>query len=90
VLGRDAPCVSREIDKRVDKRLAGALVGQSADQAIGVDPVGRAKIGHAEQGLVRKPSGGGQHGRVSRLERCALRERVPSIVVRHAREVGTI
>ena len=90
MVGSDAPRVGGEIDKRVDQQLAGALVGESADEAMRVDPIGGAEIDHAEQRLLRKPPRGGQHGRVSRLERCALRERVLSVVVCHAREVGTI
>jgi hypothetical protein len=47
VVGSDAPCVSGEIDKRVNQQLAGALVGESADEAMRVDPVGGAEIDHA-------------------------------------------
>jgi hypothetical protein len=84
VAGGDAPRVRRQIDERVDQRPAGALLREIADEAVGVDPVGGAEIGHAEHRLVREPPRGGQDGRVSRLERGALRERVPRVVVCHA------
>jgi hypothetical protein len=48
MVGSDVPCVSGEIDKRVDQQLAGALAGEGADEAMRVDPVGRAEIDHAE------------------------------------------
>ena len=86
--GGDAPRVRREIDERVDQRPAGALRREVADEAVGVDAVGGAQIGHAEHRLVRQPPRGGHHGRVGRLEGGALRERVPRVVVRHARELG--
>jgi hypothetical protein len=90
VVGGDAPRVRREIHERVAQRAAGALLREIADQAVGVDPVGGAEIDHAEHRLVRKQPRGGQHGRVGRLERGALRERVPRVVIRHARELGAI
>ena len=90
VVGGDPPRVRREIDERVDQRPAGALLREIADEAVGVDPVGGAEIDHAEHRLVREQPRGGQRGRVGRLERGALRERVPRVVVRHARELGAI
>ena len=90
VVGGDPPRVRREINERVDQRPAGALLREIADEAVGVHAVGGAQIGHAEHGLVREQPRGGQHGRVGRLERGALREGVPRVVVRHARELGAI
>ena len=90
VVGGDPPRVRRQIDERVDQRPSSALPHEIADQAVGIHPVGGAEIDHAEHRLVRKQSGGGQHGRVGRLERGALRERVPRVVVCHARELGAI
>jgi hypothetical protein len=90
VAGGDPPRVGWEIDERVDQRAAGALLRKIADEAVGVDPVGGAEIDHAEDRLLRKHPSGGQRGRVGRLERGALRERVPRVVVRHAREFGAI
>jgi hypothetical protein len=84
----DAPRVGREIDERVDQRPAGAFLREVADEVVGVDPVGGAEIGHAEDRLVREPARGGHHGGVGRLERGALRERVTRVVVRHARQLG--
>ena len=86
--GGDPPRVRREIDERVDQRPAGALRHEIADEAVGVHAVGGAQIGHAEHGLARQPPRGGHHGRVGRLEGGALREGVPRVVVRHARELG--
>ena len=90
LVGGDPPDVRREIYERVDQRPAGALLRELADQAVGVDPVGGAEIDHAEHRLVREQPRGVQRGRVRRLERGALRERVPRVVVRHACEVGAI
>ena len=90
VVGGDAPRVRRQIDERVDQRSAGALPREIADQAVGVHTVGGAEIDHAEHRLVRKQSSRGQHGRMGRRERGALRERVPRVVVCHARELGAI
>ena len=90
VLGGDPPRVGREIDERVDQRPASALLHEGSDEPVGVDAVGGAKIDHAEHRLVREQAGGGQRGRVGRLERGALRERVPRVVRRHAREFGAI
>ena len=90
VVGGDAPRVRRQIDERVDQRPAGALVRETADQAVEVDPVGGAEIGNAEHRLIRKQTRGGQRGRAGRLERGALRERVPRVIVRHAGEFGAI
>ncbi len=90
VVGGDTPCVRRQVDERVDQRPAGALPRELADQAVGVHPVGGAEIDDAEHRLVRKQPRRGQHGRVGRRERGALRERVPRVVVCHARELGAI
>ena len=90
MVGGDAPRVRRQIDERVDQRPSVALPHEIADQAVGIHPVGGAEIDHAEHRLVRKQSRRGQHGRVGRLERSALRERVPGVVVGHARELGAI
>ena len=90
VVGGDAPRVRRQIDERVDQRSAGALPHEIADQAVGVHPVGGTEIDHAEHRLVRKQLRRGQHGRVGRRERGALRERVARVVVGHARELGAI
>jgi hypothetical protein len=73
VVGGHAPRVRREIDQCVAQRPAGALLGESADEAVGVDPVGGAEIGHSQHRLVRKLPGGGQHGGVGRLESRSLR-----------------
>ena len=86
----DAPRVGRQIDERVDQRPAGALLREFADEAVRVDPVGGAEIDHAEHPLVVEQPRRGQHGRVGRLERRALRERAARVVVRHAREFGAI
>jgi hypothetical protein len=53
-------------------------------------PVRGAEIDHAEHRLVRKQPRCREHVRVGRLERGALRERVPRVVVCHAREIGAI
>src|ERR671910_1914573 len=90
VVGGDPPDVRRQIYERVDQRPAGALLRELADEAVGVDPVGGAEIDHAERRLVSKQPRGAQRGRVGRLEGGALRERVPRVVVCHAREVGAI
>jgi hypothetical protein len=90
VVGGDPPRVRREINERVDQRPATALLRELADEAVGVDPVGGAEIDHAEHRLVRKQPRGGEHGRMGRLERGALRKRVPRGVVRQARELGAI
>ena len=90
VVGGDLPRVRWEIDERVDQRPASALLREIADYTVGVDAIGGTKIDHAEHGLVRKEPRRGQHGRVGRLERGPLRERVPRIVLRHAREFGAI
>ena len=90
VVGGDPPDVRRQIYERVDQRPAGALLRELADEAVGVDPVGGAEIDHAEHRLVRKQPRGVQRGRVGRLKGGALRERVPRVVVCHAREVGAI
>jgi hypothetical protein len=86
--GGDPPRVRREIDERVDQLPAGALRHEIADEAVGIHAVGGAQIGHPEHRLARQPLRGGHHGRVGRLEGGALREGVPRIVVRHARELG--
>ena len=86
----DAPRVRRQIDERVDQRPARAQLREIADQAVRVDPVGGAEIDHAEHRLVREQLRGGQRRRVGHLERRALRERVPRVVVGHAREFGAI
>ena len=85
--GGDTPRVRREIDERVDQRPPGSLRHEIADEAVGVHAVGGTQIGHPEHRLVRQLPRGGHHGRVGRLERGALREGVPRIVVRHAREL---
>ncbi len=90
VLGGDPPRVGREIDERVDQRVAGALLHQGSDQPVGVDAVGGAEIGHAEHGLIGEQASGGKCGRVGRLERGALGERVARVVRRHAREFGAL
>ena len=90
VLAGDAPRVGRQIDERVDQWPAGALLREIADEAVRVDPVGGAEIDHAQHPLVRKQPRGGQHGRVGRLERRALRERAARVVVGHAQEFGAI
>ena len=90
VLGGDSPDVRGQIHERVDQRPAGPLLRELADEAMGVDPVGGAEIDHAEHRLVRKQPSGVQSGGVGRLERGALRERVPRVVVCHAREIGAI
>ena len=87
--GGDPPCVRREVNERVDQRPAGALRDEIADEAVRVHAVGGAKIGHAEHGFARQLPRGGHHGRVDRLEGGALREGVPRVVVRHARELGS-
>ena len=88
VLGGDPPLVRRQIDQRVDQRPARALLHEIADEAVEVDAVSGAEIGHAEHGLGGERARGGQRGRMGRLECGALRERVPGVVVRHAREFG--
>jgi hypothetical protein len=90
VVGGDRPRVRREVDERVDQRPAGAHFREMADETVGVHAVGGAEIDHAEHRLVRKHPRGGQRGRIGRLERGALRERAPRVVVRHARELGAI
>ncbi len=87
--GDDPPRVRREINERVDQRLAGALGDEIADEAVRVHAVGGAQIGHAEHGLARQLLRGRHHGRVGRLERGALREGVARVVVRHAQELGS-
>ena len=88
VSGRDSPGVRRKIDECVHQRPAGPLLCETVNEAVRVDSVGGAEVDHAEHRLVRKPPRRGQGGRVRRLERGALRERVPRVVVRHARELG--
>ena len=90
VLAGDGPRVRGQIDERVDHRPAGALLHERADEAVRVDPVGGAEIDDAEHRLVREAPRRGEDGRMRRLERRALRERVPRVVVRHAREFGAI
>ena len=90
VLSGDAPRVRRQVHERVDQRPARAPLGEIADQAVRVDPVGGAEIGHAQHRLVREQPRGAQRRRVGRLERRTLRERAARVVVRHAREFGAI
>ena len=90
VVGGDPPCVRWKIDERVYQRAAGALLREIADEAVGVDPVRGAEIDHAEHRLLRKQPRGREHVRAGRLERGTLRERVPRVVVRHARKLGPI
>jgi hypothetical protein len=90
VLASDAPCVGRQIDERVDQRPAAALLREIADETVRVDPVSGAEINHAQHPLLRKQPRGRQRRRVGRLERRALRERVPPVVVGHAREFRAI
>ena len=89
VSGGDPPGVGRQIHERVDQRPAGALLHELPDQAVRVDPVRGAQIGHAEYRLVGKQPRCIQHSRVGGFEGGALRERVSRIVVRHAGELGT-
>ncbi|WP_082993213.1 AAA family ATPase [Mycobacterium sp. 1245111.1] len=83
----DAPRVRREIDERVEQRPAAAQRRETTDQAVGIHPIGRAQIGHAEHRFVRELLRGGQHGRMRRLEGRALRKSMLRIVIRHAREL---
>jgi hypothetical protein len=70
--GGDPPRVRREINECVDQRPAGALRHKIADEAVRVNAVGGAQIGHAEHGLARQPPRGGHYGRVGCLEGGAL------------------
>ena len=88
--GSDPPGVRREINERVDQRPAGALGHEIADEAVRVHSVGGAQIDNAKHGLARQLPRGGHHGRVDRLERGALREGVPRVVVRHAQKLGAL
>ena len=53
MLAGDAPGVRRQIDECVDQRPPRAQLGEPADQAVRVDPVGGAEIDHAEHRLLR-------------------------------------
>ncbi len=87
--GSDPPCVRREINERVDQRPVGALRHEIADEAVRVHAVGGTKIDNAEHGLASHLRRGGHHGRVDHLERGALREGMPRVVVRHTQKLGT-
>lgn len=90
VPGGSCPRVGGQIHEGVDQWPAGAIAGEGADQAVGVDSVGGPEIDHAKHILVRKRSRGGERGRLRGLECGALRERVARVVVRHAQELGAI
>ena len=81
-------------DRRARRAAAaGALRREIADEAVRVDPVGGAEIDTTCIAAPRSSANSraaASAGRVGRLERRARPERVPRLVVRHAREFGAI